>query len=473
MKIRALLLASLFAATACMAAEEPGLLIVRDLLAPPSFFQEPITKAVIDPRERLAAEGITFGKEESIAYDPATSRVFVKADAAKILRLETLFEAELKKGFAQVFLTYQILETRKPLLADDAAATTGPKGDPDSGARIVDEAAVVEPVNPALVSTRIFTNAEQVDSLIKRVRGADLGTVRPASQLSAKSGDATESWAGDALTRNVPVISADASTVEMTLTLLQGRAGADPQIISETKIAVFSGGTAAFEERLGETTWRTRLITALVVDPAGEPLPARETTGLPGEERTGLGGSLFPGPVPIPALEKVRSIILPSLVFQETPLLEAIEMLKKASIEHDQSQPESQRGLDIRYWHMSPESLAQKPVTLRLANVPLIEAIRYTASVAGCDYRVEGGSVLIGVFPKKTDLSGAEEIWYAAYLRGREAEDLDKAGRKEEAKSKHLQALKLYEALRERHPDFAAKAVAAQVARLKEKLAEE
>lgn len=473
MKIRALLLASVLAATVTRAEEVPGLLIVRDLLAPSTFFQEPITKAAIDPRERLAAEGITFGKDESIAYDPATSRVFVKADAAKILRLETLFEAELKKGFAQVFLTYQILETRKPILADDLPATTGPKSDPDSGSRIVDDTAVVEPVKPALVSTRIFANAEQVDSLIKRVRAADLGTVRPTSTLSAKSGDATESWAGDALTRNVPVISADASTVEMTLTLLQGRAGADPQIVGESRIAVFSGGTAAFEERLGETTWRTRLITALVVDPAGEAFPARETTGLPDEERTGLGGSLFPGPVPVPALEKVRDILLPSLAFEEKPLLEAIAMLKTASIEHDASLPVSQRGVDIRYWYMSPETLAQKRVTLRLSNVPLIEAIRHTASVAGCDYRIEGGSVLIGLFPPPTDLSGAEEIWYAAYLREREAEDLDKAGRKEEAKSKHLQALKLYEALRERHPDFAAKAVAAQVARLKEKLAEE
>lgn len=469
MKIRVLILAGLFAAVVPLSAEDSGPPIVRDLLAPPSFFLEPITNATIDPRERLAAEGITFGKEESIAYDPATSRVFVKADAEKILRLETLFEAELKKGFAQVFLTYQILETRKPILADDAPEATGPKGDPDSGARIVDDTAVVDSVKPALVSTRIFTNAEQVESLIKRVRAADLGTVRPPSQLSAKSGDVTESWAGDALTRNVPVISADASTVEMTLTLLQGRAGADPQIVGETKIAVFSGGTVAFEEQLGETTWRTRLVTALVVDPAGEPLPLKDSAGLPEEEHEGLGGSLFPGPVPVPALEKVRDIILPSLVFQETPLLQAIEILKKASIDHDPSLPESQRGIDIRYWYTSPEALARRPVTLQLANVPLIEAIREIVSLAGCDYRVEGGSVLIGVFPPPTDLSGVEEIWYAAYLREREAEELERSGKREEAKSKRQQALKLYEMLRERNPDFAAKAVEARITRLKEK----
>jgi hypothetical protein len=453
MKVRGMLFAVLFAATLPMAAEESGLTIVRDLLAPPSFFQEPITNAAIDPRERLAADGIIFGKEESIAYDPATSRVFVKADAAKILRLEKLFEAELKKGFAQVFLTYQVLETRKPLLADVATS--------------------VVPAEPALVSTRIFTNAEQVAALIERVRAADLGTVRPASKLSAKSGDATESWAGDALTRNIPVISADVSTVEMTLTFLQGRAGADPRIVGETKIAVFSGGTVAFEERLGEVTWRIRLITALVVDSAGKPFAARETTGLPGEERSGLGGALFPGPVPVPALEKVKAILLPSVVFQETPLLEAIEILEKASIEHDRSLPEAQRGVDIRYWYTSPEALAQKTVSLQLANLPLIEAIRELVSLAGCDYRIEGGSVLIGVFPPPMDLSGAEEIWYAAYLREREAEELEQSGKREEAKSKRQQALKLYEVLRERNPDFAVKAVVARISRLKEKLTAE
>jgi hypothetical protein len=263
------------------------------------------------------------------------------------------------------------------------------------------------------------------------------------------------------------VISADASTVEMTMTLLHGPAGADPQIIGEARVAIPSGGSVAIEEWLGKDSWRTRLITALVVDPAGKPLPPRETTGLPGEEREGLGGSLFPGPVPVPALEKVRDIILPSVVFQETPLLEAIELLKKASIEHDRSLPESQRGIDIRYWHMSPDSLAQKPVTLRLSNVPLIEAIREVVSLAGCDYRIEGGSVLIGVFPQRLDLSGAEEIWYAAFLRGTEAEELEEAGKSVEARSRRLQALKLYEALRERYPDFQPKAAAARMARLK------
>jgi hypothetical protein len=175
----------------------------------------------------------------------------------------------------------------------------------------------------------------------------------------------------------------------------------------------------------------------------------------------------------VPALEKVKAILLPSVEFQETPLLEAIEILEKASIEHDPGLPESQRGVDVRYWYTSPEALAQKMVTLQLANVPLIEAIRELVSLAGCDYRIEGGSVLIGVFPPPTDLSGAEEIWYAAYLREREAEDLEQSGKREEAKSKRQQALKLYEVLRERNPDFAAKAVVARIARLKEILATE
>ena len=448
MKVRALLLACLFAATASFAADEPGPPIVRDLLAPPSFFQDSVTKAPVDPRERLADEGITFGKDESIAYDPATSRLFVRANVETIYRLQKLLEAEMRKGSALVALTYGILETSGPLLSDEAAET------------------------PSLVSIRVLTTDEQLENLVIRAREAPSGTVHPQSTLTAKLEETTEARIGDALTRNVPVISADASTVEMTLTLLHGPAGADPQIIGETRVAIPSGGSVAIEEGLGKDSWRTRLITALVVDPAGKPLPPRETTGLPGEEREGLGGSLFPGPVPVPAIEKVRDIILPSLQFQETPLLEAIELLKKASIEHDRSLPESQRGIDIRNWHMSPESLAQKPVTLRLSNVPLIEAIREVVSLAGCDYRIEGGSVLVGVFPQRLDLSEAEEIWYAAFLRGTEAHELEEAGKSVEARSKRLQALKLYEALRERYPDFQPKAAAAQVARLKEMIGE-
>ncbi|MBL9160160.1 MAG: hypothetical protein JNJ70_21945 [Verrucomicrobiales bacterium] len=449
MKIRALLFASLFAAAVCLSAETPGPPIVRDLLAPPSFFRDPVTKAPVDPRERLAAEGITLGNDESIAYDPATSRLFVRANVETIYRLQKLLEAEMRKGSALVALTHGILETSGPLLSDEAAET------------------------PSLVSIRVLTTDEQLENLVIRAREVSSGTVQPGPTITAKSEETTETRIGDALTRNVPVISADASTVEMTLTLLHGPAGADPQIIGETSVAIPSGGSVAIEEWLGKDSWRTRLITALVVDPAGKPFPSKETTGLPGEEREGLGGSLFPGPVPVPALEKVRDIILPSVVFQETPLLEAIALLKKASIEHDRSLPESQRGIDIRYWYTSPDSLAQKPVTLRLSNVPLIEAIREVVSLAGCDYRIEGGSVLIGVFPQRLDLSGAEEIWYAAFLRGTEADELEKAGESVEARSKRLQALKLYEALRERYPDFQTKAAAARMARLKEILAKE
>lgn len=448
MKLSGLILVALLLASSHLVAQGLDIPIVRDLLVPPSFFQDASAGKAIEPRERLAAEGITFGEEESIAYDPVTSRLFVRADAMTLHRLQTLLDAEMRKGSVLVKLNYGILETREPLLSDEAAE------------------------KPSLVSTRVLTRNEQVEALVVRAKEALQGTVRPASSLTTKSEEVTEALIGDTITRNVLVISADASTIEMTLTLLQDLPGADPQVIGETTLAIPSGGSVALEEWLGEDLWRTRLVTALVVDPAGEPLPLKDSTGLPGEEHQGLGGSLFPGPVPVPALEKVRSIILPSIRFTETPLLEAIDLLKKASAEHDLSLPESQRDIDIRYWHLSPESLAQKPLSLQLSNVPLIEAIREVVSLAGCDYRVEGGSVIIGTFPPPTDLSGPEEIWYAAFLRGREAEELEQAGKTEAAKSKRQQALKLYEVLRARNPEFQSKAVAAQIERLRKVLEE-
>lgn len=445
MKFRAILAVAVFALSNPLYSQESTVPIYRDLLAPPSFFKDATTGKAVDPRKRLAEEGITFGKDESIAYDPVTSRVFVRASVTAIHRLQALLESEMAKGFALVALTYGILETSEPLLSGEPAET------------------------PSLVSTRVLTATDQVEALVLRAREARLGTVRPSSSLTTKSGETTEAWIGDTLTRNVPVISADASTVEMTLTLLQGPAGTDPQLVGETSLAILSGSSVALEEWLGENSWRTRIITAVVVDPAGVPIPRKKTTELPGENQKGLSASLFPGPVPKPALEKVTSIIIPSVTFQETPLLEAIQILKQASIEHDTSLPESRRGVNLLYSYYGGSGQEETPVTLRLSNVPLIEAIRYTADAAGCDYRIEGGTVLFGSFVSIAP-SGAEDIWYAAFLRQEEADELESSGKKPEAAAKRQQAMKLYEALQQRQPDFHPKAVEEKVRALREML---
>jgi len=435
--------------------EDADAFIVRDILVPPSLFDEAVSGNQVDPRERLAGEGITLEKDESIAYDPETMRLFVRVRPATLHRMEEFFRAERERFAALVSITYQVLETRRPLLSDTDASPGEPGKDPDSGTRVLegdDDGAIV----PASISvTKILSDGDEVDSLMRRVRAADLGSIRPAAILVANPGQTSEVWIGDALTRIMPLISIDSSSVELSIALLSGRVGADPKAVGETKLSIVSGGTVAFEEQIGETSWRTRLVTAVVVDPSGNPIPPRETKGLPGNEVKGPSGILFPGPPPLPAIEKVKSIIIPVIAFNDTPLLEAIERLNEAAVEHDKSLPESQRGVKIRFVDSIIKRVENARITMRLGNVPLGEAIRYTAALANCEYVFKGDTVEIGVFlnSRHAGVDGSD-IWYAAFLRLQEADELEASGDVAGARSKRLQALPLYEVLRAKYPEF-------------------
>ena len=471
MKARVLMVFAILAAVFLPGLRGADALLVREFQVPSSFFQDSETGKPIDPRERLTAEGITLGENDGTAYDPLTSLLFVRAKPETLLRIEKLLAVEIARAAVQVFLTYQVLETHRPLLSDDSAAVGKPKSDPDSGTRVVGGEREPAPVDATRKVTRILTSGEQVDSLVRRVQDEDLGRIRPVAVLAARSGRNTEAWIGDALTRNVPVISDDASTVEMNVKFFQGRSGANPSLVGETKVSIPSGGSVAFEEQLGENSWRTRIITVVVVDAAGRPIPRKETTALPDDQQRGPSGALFPGPVPIPAIEKVKTIIIPSIEFKDTPLLEAIERLNKASVDHDMSLPESQRGVKIGFVGSGLPHIEQTPITLRLSNVPLGEAIRYTAQSAGCDFRYQGGSAEIGKFRDHGHGADAgSEIWYAGFLRVQEAEELEQAGDLEEATAKRRQALSLYQALRAKYPDFQPGIVADRIRILKEHL---
>ena len=456
MKVRASAIFLALAVAAPVRSQESSIPVFRDFLVPPSLFESGASGKKTDPRERLAKEGITFGKDESITYDPVASRLFVRADTAKVLLLEKLVESEMTRSLARVFLTFQVIETRRPLFTDPLME----EGEPGK----------VATTEPSLTSSRVLARPGEAESIVFRVWEEDLGTVLPPSSLTVKSGQTADARIGSTLTRILPVISADSSTVEMELSLLEGdgNGGADPQLLGEAEIAVFSGGTAALEERLGETAWRTRLVTAAVVDSAGAAIPLQEPEGLPdGAAPPAPGLSLFPGPVPEPAIEKVKTIVLPSVEFENTPLSEAIETLKRDSSKHDRSLPESSRGVNLLFAYWGRSGSGERPVSLRLSNVPLIEAIRRTAESAGCDYRIEGGTVVIGDLVT-TVPGGAEDLWYAAMLRQQQAGQLKESGKTAEASVRLLEAVELFEALREMHPEFHPKIVGDRIRALRE-----
>lgn len=106
--------------------------------------------------------------------------------------------------------------------------------------------------------------------------------------------------------------------------------------------------------------------------------------------------------------EKLKTIILPSVEFDDTPLKDAIRFLEERSAELDTSEPDpSQRGVRIALdglasntpdapaadagfgFESSPQSdVLDTKISLRLSNVPLAEALRYTTSLAQTKFRV-------------------------------------------------------------------------------------
>ncbi|MDF1858870.1 MAG: M56 family metallopeptidase [Verrucomicrobiales bacterium] len=100
--------------------------------------------------------------------------------------------------------------------------------------------------------------------------------------------------------------------------------------------------------------------------------------------------------VPAGSAKKLKAIIIPKVEFQETPLQDALAFLQMRSVELDEDPNVEKRGINIILENL--EKVEPHPITLRLTNVPLAEALRYTSELAGFSYRTEEHAVVI--FPK-------------------------------------------------------------------------
>lgn len=93
--------------------------------------------------------------------------------------------------------------------------------------------------------------------------------------------------------------------------------------------------------------------------------------------------------------EKLKSIIPPRVEFTDVPLVEALGTLQQMSMEHDVDEPDpNKRGLDL-IWQKAPGDSGQTLITLRLSNVPIGEALRYTAALAKYKLGEEGEAIVI------------------------------------------------------------------------------
>ena len=126
--------------------------------------------------------------------------------------------------------------------------------------------------------------------------------------------------------------------------------------------------------------------------------------------------------------DKLKNIFLPSVEFADTPLQDALNFLQQRSVELDVSEPDpAKKGINIVLdaailggggGGMAPAAptdggfgfeggapaapafgggggVGDTRVTLRLSNVPLAEALRYTTSLASLKYKVEPNAVLV------------------------------------------------------------------------------
>ncbi len=127
--------------------------------------------------------------------------------------------------------------------------------------------------------------------------------------------------------------------------------------------------------------------------------------------------------------DKLKNIIIPSIEFSDTPLKDALQFLQERSVELDVNESDpTRKGLNIVLdagvlGAAAPAApavdgdagggfafgggggapagggggggLADTLITLRLGNVPLAEALRYTTSLAQLKYKVETNAVLV------------------------------------------------------------------------------
>lgn len=104
-------------------------------------------------------------------------------------------------------------------------------------------------------------------------------------------------------------------------------------------------------------------------------------------------------------LAKLNRIIIPRINLEETTLREAITFLQQQSVRLDTTGDEARRGVNI-VLQLAPSGQADQQqeepqvspntrITLQLSNVPLSEALRYVAELAGLRVKVEPYAVTL------------------------------------------------------------------------------
>ncbi len=131
---------------------------------------------------------------------------------------------------------------------------------------------------------------------------------------------------------------------------------------------------------------------------AGMKLEAEETFLRLSSAQAPITAPPRPAAQPSAAAEKAKRITVARVDFQEAPLEDVVEFLKDESRELD---PEK-KGVNILL-HAPPATRAAK-ITLQLRDVPLFDAVRYTADIAGL--KLTAGENVLLLSPAKVPAVG-------------------------------------------------------------------
>ena len=109
---------------------------------------------------------------------------------------------------------------------------------------------------------------------------------------------------------------------------------------------------------------------------------------------------------------KLERIIIPRLEFKEATIREAVDYLKRKSVELDSDDPKTGVNivlkLDAEPGEKTDES-TQARITVSLTNIPLVEALRYATGLANLKFKVEPYAVVVVPQAANTDVMVTRE----------------------------------------------------------------
>lgn len=97
--------------------------------------------------------------------------------------------------------------------------------------------------------------------------------------------------------------------------------------------------------------------------------------------------------------ENKLALVIPMLDFSDASLEDAIHFLmhKSKELDNAETQPEK-KGFKIEFGNLSKTD-KEKTITLVLQHIPIGDAIRYTAMVAGVEMEVQENAVVLAEIP--------------------------------------------------------------------------